>query len=733
MAAHALGYAEQVLPVDISKDTLIHIVLKPLSRSLDELTVVDTKPAIERKADRIIFDLSNSIAAAGSNGLAALSEAPGVKISGNSISIAGKGTVSIMQDNRLLPLSGEDMINYLKSLSADQISKIEIITHPSAQYEAEGNAGLINIVTKHSDKAGFSGNIQGSLLRFMFTNPPDYGVANYGYANGSANLNYNNRRLSAYAGISYLKGRELEGYGIDVYYPGKHWAMKDTGDYKGSSFNLSGGADYALSSRTSSGVKYQFGKRVYDGADHIHVPVYNKSGTVDSVLRTDAVYYPVAYSNAFNMHLLQDIGASGGKLILNADYFNYYRHDRSDFETNSYTGAGALIPSGLKRYYDTTVQDIKVYTFKADLELPVSFAKLMMGGKVSFIDNYSNIYYYDKVDDELILNHELSNEYRYIENTQALYASGAKTAGKWKLSAGIRAEITQTTGTSYFKNEKTADNYLKLFPSFLATYTADKENSFSLTFDKRIHRPTFWDLNPYKSLMTAYSYVEGNPYLQPEYISNIELTHAYKSLLTTSFYFNIINNGFTQVTYADVDSNYIHTTPLNFIKTRRIGFSESLSFRPFRWMESDNQVNGYYTIARSGLPYISGIDGWGVYMATNNTFFFNKEKTITGNLGFWCQFPEIDHFGRSDTYYKLDVGVQGLVFKKKLSLSLDAVDVLQSSAAVIRSTVNNIHETYTNFQVFSNIKFTATWNFGNNTRERTPVKTGNEEERSRVN
>jgi hypothetical protein len=267
----------------------------------------------------------------------------------------------------------------------------------------------------------------------------------------------------------------------------------------------------------------------------------------------------------------------------------------------------------------------------------------------------------------------------------------------------------------------------------LVSYDANEENSFLLAYNKRIHRPTFWELNPYKSLMTAYTYVEGNPYLQPEYINDIELSHTYKSILTSSLYLNIIHNGYVNVTRGNADSNYIHTKPLNFISTQRYGISESLSVNPFRWMESNNQVNAYYTMAQSHLPYINGIQGFGFYVATNNTFSFNENKTISGIVNFWCQFPEVDHFGRSNTYYKLDLGLQALTMQKKLSLSLNATDLLQSSVPTIYSTVNNLREIYTNFQVFSNIKFSATWNFGNSHTERKHVKTGNEAERNRVN
>jgi hypothetical protein len=728
---YSLGYGMVDSTIRIDRDTVIHISLKPLKGSLKGVTVRADKPFIERKPDRVIYHLAGNVTAAGADGLEALSKAPGIKINNNIISLAGKGLVSVMVNDRLLHLSGEELTRYLKSMSAGQIDKIEIITHPSARYDASGGGGLINIITKQNKQPGLSGDIQGSLMRFLFTNPPDYGVPVYGYGTGSANLNYNAPKWSAYGNVTYNRGRELEGYGIEIDYPKQHWAMGDTGDYKHSTINFLAGADYKINTHTTVGFQYTFGKEVYQGADYVHNPIYNIGGGVDSILRSFATYYPIALSNSLNLHFINDLGTNGQKLTVDADYFNYYRTDLSSFRTNTYSGEGKLIPGSETRYKDTTKQNILVYTLKADLELPTPFAKFMVGGKLSFIDNYSNIYYYKN--DSLTLNHALSNEFRYNENTQALYASAIKAIGSWKLQAGLRTELTQTTGISYFLNRKTRHTYLKLFPSVLVSYKADEKNNLSLSYGKRINRPTFWNLNPYISLMTAYSYVEGNPSLQPEYITNMALTHTFKELLTSSVYVNVINNGFTSITRANADSNYIHTMPLNFIKTLRYGISESLSLTPLRGLESTVQVNAYYTRAHSSLPYINGITGFGLYVATNNTLTLNKAGTLKGAANFWCQFPEVDHIGRSNTYYKLDLGLMVFTLHKKLSIALNGSDLLQSSGSVVHTTVQDLHETFTNFQVFSNIKLSASWHFGNNKVKRKPISTGNEAERARIN
>lgn len=735
LTLYALGFSKQTVSFSLTKDTFIRVTLDVLKGDLDGLTVVGNRPVIVRKADRTIFNVTNSVNAAGSNGLDMLRKTPGIIIKDNTISLAGKGDLGVMINGRLLHLSDKALADRLKALSATQIARVEVITSPSARYDAEGNAGLINIITRKSVQEGLSGNIAGSVKRFFYKDQPDYkGIRNYGDMDGSAALNYNYKRWSAYANAGYTAGRELWGYGIDVYYPEKHWAMKDTGEYRIATLNALGGINYQWSERTALGFEYNYIFHIEDGADYVRVPVYGNGGKPDSTLKTYATYYPVAKSNAFNLHLVQALGQSGGKLTLNADYFNSYRHDRSDLITRSYDREGKVKAQNTRELYDTALQNIRIYTFKADLELPTRFAQLSMGGKLSFIDNYSDIFYYDKTDGGLQLDPELSNQFRYLENTQALYANASRKAGPWETAAGLRAELTQTNARSYFGNENVKKDYLKIFPSLLTTYQPDPDNRFSLSYNKRIHRPTFWNLNPFKSFMSAYTYVEGNPYLEPEYITNIEASHLYKNRLTSSLYAHIINNGFAQVIRTHETGGYIHTTTLlNFIKSYRYGISESLSFHPFPWMESANTVRGYYTRVRSNLSYIPDIDGWGAYLETNNTFSLNRDKSLNGFLGFWYQFPGVDQFGRSNTYYNVDAGIQWLTLQKRLTLSLNYSDIFRSSASKVFTTVDQIRNTYTDFQLNSQLKFSVSWNFGNENNKRVPANTGNEAERARTN
>lgn len=718
----SMGYAPYKQAFNLHHDTTINPLLAIVRSQLGVVEVVQQKPLIERKTDRVVFNVGQSITAIGSNGLEAISKAPGVKVADNSISLVGKGAVQVMVNDRLLQLSGEDLTRYLQSLSANDIGSIEVMTNPPARYDAAGNAGLINIVLKRNRKQGYNGTIQGGYKQ------ADY----YGTGELGGNMNYNAGNWSLYGNLGATKGRFLEGFKTDLYYPAQTWMQSDTGDYKIKEVHGTLGADYQLSSKSSIGMVYMGGTGRYDGSDHVQNPIYNLNGQLDSTLRTYAVYQPVWVNNAVNLHYLTNLDDKGKKLSMDADFFNYHREDQSDFESNSYTASGEITPWGKNLYYNTAKQNINIYTFKADIELPTTFAKFMLGGKIGFIDNYSNALYYRILEQTHVYDSTRSSEFTYKENTQALYASASKELGKWTMQAGIRGEFTQTNGYSHTLLQTNTNQYFKIFPSVFVSYRQDDNNTYAFTYGKRINRPTFWTLNPYKSLLTAYSYFEGDPYLQPEYNSNFELSHTFKSLLTTTAFLNITNNGFENIWMPNSDTNVVFKRPINFLTSYRYGISETISITPWSWLESMNMVSVYYTNARSAIPNVKELSDWGCYISTNNTITFNEAKTFMGAVNFWCQFPEVNHISTSNTYYKLDLGIKVLALQKQLAIALNANDLLRSSASVMYTTVNNIRQTFTNFQVNRNVTLSLTYKFGNNALKSNTHNTGNEEERSRA-
>lgn len=716
------GYQENKVYLNLTKDTSLIINLAPFVTDLDEVTVTGRKKLIEKKVDRTIFNVSSSVTAQGGNVLSAITKIPGVKIAGNEVSIVGKGSVKVMINGKIVNISDETLTQYLAGYSANHIEKIEVITSPPANYDAAGNAGLINIVTKESQLEGWSGTVQGSYKN----------VNTYSNTGLTADINYQKNKWTIYTNFTGSRSGELMGWIIGVDYPDRNWSLNDTGIYNIDQYNGTIGIDYAVGKKSSIGISYSGGYREENGNDDVKNYITgHPSGKIDSTIRSYAVYNPIAISNSFNLHYLNKFNEKGAQLSIDGDYFNFYRTDYSNFKGWTQI-PGMQEPKGdLMLYYNTAKQNILIYTLKADLTLPTSFASWMFGSKLSFITNNSNALYYDLQSGSKVYDSSKSNIYGYVENTQAFYATGTKNMNKWTIQAGLRAEITKTNGHSYTLNQIHKDHYLKFYPSVAISVEANEQNSFTGTFSKRINRPSFWTLNPYRSLLTSFAYYDGNPALKPEYTSQLELGHNYKKLFSTSVYVNRTNNGFDNLTIGSMDTNLVYRTPLNFLTTTKYGMTEIISFSPLSWWESTNQFNLYYTDAKSNLFIVKDLAGWGKYIATSNNFYFNKDKTFSGAINYWCQFPEIDHIGRSNTYSSLDLGLMYTTLNKKWNFALNATDIFKNSAPTIYTTVNGLQQSFDNFQLSRSIVFGLTYKFGSN-RKSDNRKSGNEEEKSRL-
>jgi hypothetical protein len=200
----------------------------------------------------------------------------------------------------------------------------------------------------------------------------------------------------------------------------------------------------------------------------------------------------------------------------------------------------------------------------------------------------------------------------------------------------------------------------------------------------------------------------------------------------TPIFLNVTNNGFNSVTIARPDTNLVYTTPLNFIKTYRLGISENYSMQLLSWLDNNNQFTFYHTDAKSAISAVKNISGFGAYIASNNNIYFNADKSFSGAVNFWYQFPEIDHIGRSDAYYKLDLGFKASVLKKKVDVSFVMNDVFRSSASAVTTTVNGIRQKYTNFQINRYALLGISYHFGNSQSKTEKQDTGNQDEKGRV-
>jgi len=705
----------------LARDTVIKTSLEETTNNLSDVQINFKKQLIEKKVDRTVFNAENSTAAIGTDALELLAKVPGVRVLNDKVSLVGKGGVNVMVNDKLIQLTEDDLSNYLKSISADNISKIEVITNPPAKYDAQGNNGLINIILKKNTAEGLRGAINSTFTQ-----------ANYPTVAAGGNLSYKKNKITLFTNFNFRKGSLVPFEQSNIFYPNQTWNIVN----KDRNFRTVPGGqigmDFQASKKTTIGLSYNGSFTNFHSEENIQTTILNKTGSLDSILNSDANAKIKSHYNAVNFYIKQALDSAGKQLMITGDWFKYGDDKNRLFDNTTYLPNGNSIANSYAEYLSESAQNIDLYTINADVDLPYKSFNLSFGTKLSFIQNDSDLAFYKKQNNFYQPDLSQTNEFNYKENTQAAYLNISKKVKKIDFQAGLRAEYSQVNGASV--NQINKNKYFQLFPTLFITYRADKNSVLSANYGRRINRPPYKKLNPFRWYSNQFAYAEGNPFLQPSYNNNIELSHTYKSIFTTTVSFNRLTDGYNDINFIDGNSNVQVFKPVNFITGYNYQLSNSVIFNQLKWWESINQIDVFYNVSKSDLPQtLNNLKGFGAYFSTVNQFVFNPSKTIFGDVSFWYQFPTVDGLNKNKHQYNLDLGLKTLLVNKKLQLAVNASDVLKSNKYRFSSVVNNIRQDYNNYYDNRQLRISIRYNFGNEKIKQSERKAGNEEERKRSN
>jgi len=680
----------------------IDLFLSSTGKTLQKVTVTAKKPVFERKADRLVFNVENSVSSMGSDGLDILKKAPGLRVNDNQIAIVGKSTVSVLLNNRLLQLSNEELAALLKSIPSDQIAKIEIITSPPAKYDAEGNSGIINIVTKKLTNTGLNGSVMGS-----------YQLNTYSTRFLTGNFNYRKGKFNVYGNGNSNDGH-LKRTGTTTSYFTNQERIQSNNTKLLNTFNrVQLGIDYAITPRSVIGILGTYGTSGPETNEDFTTRFNNLAAKlVDSTASTQALSHETGERRVFNANYEWKIDSLGKKLNVDLDYFDRTGTNQRDFTTTNFLFEGNA-PTGFSSTNKTSgEQVIKIKSAKFDLEWPTSLANFSAGMKTSFIENRStnifgnydgSMYNYDSTK---------SNRFKYNENTQALYLSMQRSIKKWDLQMGVRAENTQIKTYSATLNKTNTNSYTKLFPSIYIGYKPGKDHSINVSYTRRINRPGFWLLNPFRTYYTYDSYSEGNPFLQPSFSNNIELDYTLLSRYTFKFFVQSINNMVNQISVVDSVNKTLYFQQTNSGKLQNAGFVTNATINPTPWMENSVSLNIFYTRFSSNY-YSSQTQSYNqasFYFETINSFFLNHSKTLQAEANFWYQSKQQINYDQQSPYYNVSAGVKVLLLKKRLIVGLNANDPFKTNKPTYKNVYNGTVQKYYYDERY--IKAAVTYKFG---------------------
>jgi len=719
-----IGYEEwnkKILINDENVD-LGSITLIESENILGEVIIATNRPTITREVDRLVFNVENSIASAGGDALNILKVAPGVQVQNDQISLIGKSGVNILIDGRILNLSGDDLSNFLKSISSDDIKKIEVITNPPAKYEAEGNSGLINIVYKKGRNNKWSNSITAAYIQTTY---PAYSLRN--------TFSYKKNKIKFLANISGKIGDEAVIERSTILYPTTTWTDNgkriDQQDYIAGRIAL----DYDINSKSSIGIQYLGNYKKPNIKDKSDLFINDKiTNSLNSLVLSNGYNDKKNTNNSINAHYTRNIDTIGTAISIDLDYFNYKADQDRDFNSKDYstTPVNTLISA-----INKSSQDINNYSAKIDIENPLEKINLSYGAKVSIIDNNNAAEFYDNSSGIPVLDLTQTDYFIYKENTQSAYINASKKLStKWQTQIGLRLENTQTTGTSKTLNSVTKNKYTKLFPTFYLSYQKNDNNAFSLSYGKRINRPSYWEINPFRWYINNFSYSEGNPFLRPSFSDNFELSYSFKNKLTTSGFLSITSDGFSQVPTVDPITNNQVFVRRNYFTQYRYGVSESYFFNTINWLESYNQLYAYYIRSNFDTNTVNSTEqnGFAYYFRTNNSFILNTKKTIAAEMSFWYSSASNGGLYRTKQSSSLDLGIKFFLMNRDLQISAALNDVFRTSSPDASTFSNGIEQIYNTYYDNRYAKLAIRYKFGNKKVYVQERDVGNDDEKGRT-
>lgn len=636
--------------------TLTAQVQKDSTQHVEQINLLVKKKLIERKADRLIFNVEASIASQGMDATETLANVPMLKVDENmgSISITGKSTVSVMINGRMLNLSGTALLNYLKSIRSENISKIEVITTPPSKYEAQGNSGIINIILKKNPNLGFSGNINTNLIQRSYS----------GFSsNGS--LNYQTEKFSSSLKLTYYDSAKRTDENYTILGASQNYSnsiRKDMWKELTPTLNLS----YKISKNAEIGMEYIYAHQK-SGMDIVNTTKNIASNLDEENLLTNTFHREKLPAHTLSAYYDLKLDSLGKKLSIAG---NFYKNN-SDTEVNFSTFKSS----------DQSVQDVKttslispqIFSVQADLELPFSFGTIETGMKFNQFKNTSDIKYFNLTAGQYVPDLLKANLFRYQEENYAGYFSFAKTFGEhWETKAGIRYENTKAESTTPYSNSHNKYNYGQWFPSAYVSYKEDK-NVFSFSYSRRINRPSMSNLNPFRWYENPYSYSSGNPLLTPAYINNLELGYTFNNKFSTSIYYLRMKNGFGQISYIDELSQI--STYLNYYNNNFWGLNASYTDTFFKFWEASISMNT--SLQNSSVFNIEAKTkkGSSFSYSINNTFTLNKNKTLV----FFLNYSHSLAYKNVNSYFQafpeLTSGLKVSLMEKKLQINATVTNI----------------------------------------------------------
>lgn len=693
----------------------------PLSEDvqvLDEVVIEGIQSQMRFEIDRRVFNVAQNIASTGGSASDVLANIPSVEVDPEGeISLRGNASVTIWINGKASGLSADNRAQVLEQLPAESIERVELITNPSARYNPEGTAGIINIVLKRDRKAGYFGSIQAGA------------DSRNGY-NMSGNINYSSGKFESYLNIGHrVREREGRGYTYRNY-------VDDAGNVHAYLNQIRGDEEREWPYFGRAGITYHLTTK-----DHFSI---NTFGLLDFEKEDDRMDYssnvPGSFVRSFRL------SENENNMKMGNVEFNYRRdfseksnldltvsHHAMDREEESlFTQQSEFADGSESSSYQFQHQDNKSRSWEIQLDYVTEFGqqnKVEAGYKGDLSRTESPVETVSgPTEESAVFDEDLYNFFRYNQDVHALYATYSKRINQFGFQTGLRGEYTRmdTKSLAYGETEDNVapyeDDYLSLYPSAFISYTLPGNNELQLNYTRRVSRPRRGQLNPFMNVMDSTNITYGNPYLTPQYSNALELNYI-KSwdnhMVSTSLYYRNTADVIQRINYLNAD-NIMMSTHANVAKTQSAGVEFIVKNSLFGFLDLTSTLNLYYN-SISGFSYLPAgaqepVTGeadddfsWNGRIVANAALPYDITMQVTGNYN----SRQIISQGYTKPNGSVDIGFRKSFLNRALHLTLNGRDIFETRRRVTVTSGAGFHQENM-FRVSGRtIGLTLTYSFGN--------------------
>jgi len=688
LSATYVGFMPAYSPGFSMNGTDVAVPAINLTKATGEMkgvVVTARKPIVEVKADKTILNVEGTINATGSDALELLRKSPGVVVDkDDNLSLSGKNGVQVFIDGKPSPLSGADLAAYLKSLQASQIEAIELITNPSAKYEAAGNAGIINIRLKRNKSFGYNGSINAG-----------WNIGTYAKYNTGANWNYRNKKINLFSNYNYNRSKNQNFFNlyrttdVDTSFDQRSISLS-----RNQSHGFKAGMDYYADSRNTFGVMVNgnIGENKFRNDNHTEI-AYLPTNTIDRLLLAEGQNNGDRKNLNFNANY-RYADTTGRELNIDADY-GLYRNNNNQLQPNNIYNANGNDLKESETYNMITPSHIDIYSIKADYEQNFQKGKLGIGTKISFVETDNTFQRFNSFGSGKI--EDNNNNFKYTENINALYVNYNRQYKGFMVQAGVRMENTRSDGRSVgfrwdyedeqrvFIDSSIERTYTDLFPSAAVTFNKNPMSQFSLTFSSRIDRPGYQNLNPFEFNLDKYTFQRGNTELRPQYTKSFGVTHTYKYKLNTALNYSHVSDVFSIVPDNEGTKGFIMTK--NVATQDIVSLNISMPYQ-YKWYSIFANLNSYYSHYKGDIGKGNKVDldvfSFNIYAQQT----FKLAKNTTAEISTFYNAPSVwQGTLESKEMWGVDAGLQQNILKGKATVKASVSDIFKTMQWAGKSTV----------------------------------------------